>query len=152
MPKGHYKRKSAVNRIYDKLLKKKSGCWQYIGKLDKNGYGRVRDNYTRKLIHRAMYEHLIGRIPDKMVIDHLCRNRGCVNPSHMEVVTQRENILRGYGVTARNSRKLNCKRGHGLNGENLYMTTKGSRQCIKCRNILGRKYYHQQKNAQGLHH
>lgn len=74
-----------------------------------------------------------GPIPEGLVIDHLCRNRGCVNPDHLEAVTQRENILRGEGLAAANARKTHCPKGHPYSGENLYVVpSSGRRQCRIC--------------------
>jgi len=86
------------------------GCWLWQGPLSPNGYGRTSKWYA----HRAMYEILMGPIPPRLVIDHLCRVRRCVNPDHMEVVTRGENVLRGETVSARAARQTHCKRGHLL--------------------------------------
>ena len=79
-----------------------------------------------------MYELMVGPIPDGLVIDHVCNNRGCVRPDHLRPVTQRENILRGEGVAAKRARQTHCKRGHELAGENIRITSTGSRQCLIC--------------------
>ena len=72
------------------------------------------------LAHRMIYELLVGPIPDGLEIDHLCRNRGCVNPGHMEPVTHRENLMRGDTVAAANPAKTHCIRGHPYDDENTY--------------------------------
>lgn len=72
-----------------------SGCWIWIGKRNKTGYPGLTRNYKSVLAHRLVYEVLVGPIPYDKEIDHLCRNRSCVNPAHMEVVTHRENARRG---------------------------------------------------------
>src|SRR6266849_5089721 len=88
-------------------------CWEWTGALWR-GYG-----YFRTWIaHRVAYELLVGPIPPEKQVDHLCRNRGCVNPEHMELVTSYENILRGEGPTAANKRKLVCSNGHPFTPEN----------------------------------
>jgi hypothetical protein len=71
------------------------GCWHWTGEKNRNGYGRVRIGKRRIVAHRVMYVLTLGRIPDDLVLDHLCRNRDCVNPLHLEPVTVRENTLRG---------------------------------------------------------
>lgn len=71
-----------------------TGCWDWCGKIDKNGYGRKCVNYKYLGAHRYMYEKFVGGIPRGMQIDHLCQNKKCVNPEHMEVVTPAENTRR----------------------------------------------------------
>ena len=88
------------------------------------------------LAHRFMYEYLIGPIPDGMTIDHLCRVRKCVNPMHMEVVTQKENMLRGNTLQAKNKNKTHCVRGHEFTPDNtlVYRRNNGyMRICRKCK-------------------
>lgn len=89
-------------------------CWIWMGAKQKNGYGRFWNGNRNVLTHRYSYELSFGIIPKGMTIDHLCRNRGCVNPKHLEVVDMRENILRGIGPSAQNKRKTHCPRGHLL--------------------------------------
>lgn len=75
-----------------------SGCWNFTGTVTPNGYGNVYGGHKGASpikAHRYFYEHMVGEIPDEMVIDHLCRNTLCVNPEHLEPVTQSENVLRG---------------------------------------------------------
>jgi hypothetical protein len=78
------------------------------------------------------YELAIGPIPEGLTIDHLCRNRGCVNPAHLEAVTNRTNLLRGDGIAALNARKTHCKRGHEFTPENTYVWREGTRACRAC--------------------
>lgn len=74
----------------------------------------------------------VGPIPEGMDLDHTCRNRGCVNPEHLEPVTTQVNTLRGIGPTAENARKTHCKHGHPLEGDNLYVDPEGKRKCRAC--------------------
>ena len=78
------------------------------------------------------YRAMVGEIPGGLVLDHLCRNVLCVNPSHLEPVTNRENILRGVGITAQNAQKTQCKWGHPFSGENLFVRPDGERMCRAC--------------------
>lgn len=107
------------------------GCWHWLGVL-KNGYGVVNWNSRMWRAHRLVYELRIGAIPAGLQLDHLCRNRSCVNPAHLEPVTNRENVLRGDGVTARNSKKTHCKHGHALAGNNVEARHGGGRECREC--------------------
>lgn len=110
-------------------------CMPWPGIINASGYGRLSVSGRLILAHRAVYESHRGKIPPGLVIDHLCRNRCCVNPDHMEVVTVKENTLRGMNFSARNARKTHCKRGHPFAGENLRIRRhKGSdeRVCRTC--------------------
>jgi hypothetical protein len=110
-------------------------CWEWRRYKSEQGYG-ITSKYcgkTRWRAHRLAYELFNGPIPDGLQIDHLCRNRGCVNPSHLEAVTHKENTLRGIGVTAINKRKTRCYRGHPFTGDNYIINYRGERMCRTCR-------------------
>src|SRR5215471_12258201 len=89
-----------------------NGCWLWTGSLHSGGYGQVWVNGGPKLAHRAVYEEVVGQIPDGLELDHLCRVRCCVNPNHLEPVTPRVNLSRCSAISTINSLKTHCDRGH----------------------------------------
>lgn len=102
------------------------GCWEWTGAVSDLGYGRCNEHvHGTGYAHRAAYEALIGAIPDGKTLDHLCRNRRCVNPDHLEPVTQGENVLRGYSPAGANARKTTCLRGHALPPDRICRTCAG---------------------------
>lgn len=121
-----------------------SGCWQWQGWVGTDGYGELQINKKSVRAHRLFYEKHKGKIPEGLVIDHLCRNRACVNPSHMEPVTIKENTLRGFGAPAMNKRKTECVNGHPFTEVNTYKVN-GGRFCQKCRYENRKKSYHKLK-------
>ena len=107
-------------------------CWEWLGCRYRHGYGRVRWAGKNSLAHRVTYEIQQGPIAPGLELDHLCRNRGCVNPYHLEPVTCRENVLRGMGLAANNARKTHCLNGHEFTRENTYRLPDGRRNCKEC--------------------
>lgn len=77
---------------------KETGCWQWQGEINRNGYGRAYHKGRRPVVHRLLYEDLVGPIPEGLVLDHVCKVRNCCNPMHMDPVTQKENVHRGDAV------------------------------------------------------
>lgn len=109
-----------------------SGCWIWTG-CEADGYGVFAFHGKRWSSHRYMYEYFIGPVPQGLVLDHLCRVRCCGNPWHLELVTNRVNILRGIGIAAQCAIKTHCVRGHLLSGDNLRLQAKGLRRiCRAC--------------------
>lgn len=121
-----------INEGHEKVTE--SGCWIWTGEILRNGYGRVSHRGLRWLAHRASYTLYVGHIPAGLTIDHLCKVKSCINPSHLEPVTHRENVLRSTGVAAVNAAKTHCIRGHALVDGNLYIQgTEGrARMCRQC--------------------
>ncbi len=126
-------------KIEARLRKAPDGCLVWTGPLDKDGYGRMAYDGTTRLVHRIYYALTVGPFPKNLTLDHLCRNRACCNPAHLEPVTTQVNILRGTGAPARNRRKTHCLRGHPFNEANTYLYPQESgalgRLCRECRKI-----------------
>lgn len=116
-----------------------SGCWLWTGYQHPTGYGRLFTGWrlgrkpTTVTAHRLVYELVKGPVPEGLCLDHLCRVRCCVNPDHLEPVTQAENNSRGVSLSALNARKMHCKRGHEFSPENTYIKADGARECLACR-------------------
>src|ERR1035437_3014013 len=112
------------------------GCWLWTAAVDKDGYGLFKLSGRMVRAHRFAYEQAKGPIPHGLTLDHLCRVRCCVNPAHLEVVTVRENTLRGNGPAGRNARKTHCKQGHPYTESNTYQRhTERERICKTCAHI-----------------
>lgn len=103
------------------------GCWEWVAGRTGRGYGAFWIDGKQYLAHRIAYELEVGPIPKGMTLDHLCRNRACVRPDHLEVVSRGENVLRGEGLTAVNARKTHCPRGHEYD-----LISGGRRRCRTC--------------------
>lgn len=129
-----------VNRFLAKINICKSGCWEWTGSLYFNGYGQFRNGNHTGRAHRFAYEYFIDSIPQGMTLDHLCRNRKCVNPYHLEIVSRKINVLRGVGITAIYSKATHCIHGHPFNKENTYINPQGRRKCRLCNKYNTRKY------------
>ena len=118
-----------------------SGCWNWHGTIDKDGYGKIKIRSIRNAslyAHRVSYELYCEPIPDGLQIDHLCRNRRCANPEHLEPVTCKVNIERSD-----RAQKKECKRGHPFTTKNTYFARQGKyvmRSCRQCQRIYTRNY------------
>ncbi len=132
---------SDLDRFWSKV-KKTDGCWLWTDVLQANGYGSigVGGRSGKKLLaHRISYEISHGPIPEGLQIDHLCRVRNCVNPSHLEAVTNRVNGLRGESFCAHHARKTHCPNGHAYDTENTIEKKNGSRACRACTKVWNAK-------------
>lgn len=124
------------------LSEEEEYCLVWTGAKSWSGYGQFR--YMNKTVkaHRYSYELFVGKIPDGLVIDHLCNNRWCVNPKHLEPVSQKENIRRGltgFSARIRQLNKTHCPQNHPFSPENTYLTKKGFRKCKECRREYRRR-------------
>jgi len=124
--------------FWSKVRKQEDGCWIWLaGKTggkggESGGYGLTVRNGVRIYAHCFAYEELEGPVPEGMELDHTCRNHACVNPEHLELVTHRENILRGLSPAANRAKQTHCKYGHAFDNKNTYVYKDGTRRCRAC--------------------
>lgn len=123
---------TVIDRFMSKVeIVTESGCWIWMGFLDKGGYGSF-DFAGKKIKHpKAAWTVLRGKIPPGLEPDHLCRVRCCVNPDHMELVTHRINCQRG-NAGKHFSDRTHCPKGHPYSGDNLSIKKSGARRCMAC--------------------
>lgn len=119
-------------------------CWLWTGAVSVQGYGIFMSN---QMAHRYSYELFRETIPEGLVIDHLCRNKKCVNPDHLEPVTNKINILRGIAPSANNARKTHCKQGHEFTPDNTIIRGE-NRQCRECHKLSCKQSYQKRKLLQ----
>lgn len=133
-------REKILSRI---IVDEKTKCWNWQGS-NVRGYGTIAEGTKSKgtwkqyYAHRVSYTIFRGDIPDGLQIDHLCRNPACINPSHLEVVSCKENIQRGEAGIA-NKSKTHCKHGHEFTEKNTYITKKNQRFCRECGRLKKKK-------------
>lgn len=146
-------------RLLDKVREGESGCWVFEGYINPGGYGAMLDGDGRtRTAHRISYEIFVGPIPEGRQLDHVCHtldkdcpggrscpHRRCVNPAHLEPVTQRENKLRGVSFSAVNAAKTHCANDHEYTPENTYYRTPTHRVCRTCNNAAAQAYYRRKK-------
>jgi len=124
----------AVDRFAEKVALDDDGCLVWIGGTNSHGYGTFNARPESVMAHRWSYEYHVAPIPAGMVLDHICRNRACVNPDHLEPVTQSENLLRGAGVGLASAWKTHCPAGHPYSEANTYLPPRRvNRMCRTCR-------------------
>ena len=122
----------------DTLLTKP--CREYDGRLNHDGYARVRKDGRQVMLHRWAWEQVNGPIPEGMEIDHLCRNRACSEVTHLEVVTHEENVRRSR-VGQYLAERTACKSGHPYTPGNTRRDSKGARVCRECARTAAREHY-----------
>jgi hypothetical protein len=150
-PKG---RRGCVGDVKERFLSKvesaPSGCWNWAAGRFPTGYGKFRVGRTgTAYAHRWSYQLFVGSIPEGTEIDHLCGNRGCVNPTHLEPVKHSENVRRGsawHNIAALHKAKTHCPRGHPYDEENTYRNPRGERACRTCQRLHARAWYWRKKS------
>lgn len=142
----HYRRIDPLVRFMSNTYVDENDCWLWVGKLNATGYAAFSVNGRPTMVYRWSYEAFRGPIPVGLYIDHLCRVPRCANPTHLEPVTQQENLRRAY-----NSRALRtvCPRGHEYTPENTYTSAKGCRSCRSCYKEIFWKRAYEARKARG---
>jgi len=127
-----------IERIMRRTVEDESGCWIFTGALTHRGYGPISTPVGHTHTHRVTYEYFIAEIPDGLHIDHLCRNRACCNPWHLDPVTNEVNKTRSRGLIepTRNA----CSNGHEWTAGNTYRAPNGIRHCRECQRARSRSY------------
>lgn len=130
-----------VGRITEMPGPMPSPCFVWTGALS-NGYANAKWQGRARKLHRVLYDELVGPITEGLVLDHLCRNRACLNVAHLEQVTQRENILRGEGPAAIEATRTHCPAGHPYDEANTIRipSRPNARYCRACQRVHQRNY------------
>jgi hypothetical protein len=132
--------------LRERLLSKavinwETGCWEWTACLSTSGYGRINANGRVENAHRVAYELIESPIPVGLFLDHLCRNRACINPAHLEPVTNRENILRSpINQFSLKAAQTHCGTGHEFTVENTRVRANGTRACRACERESNKRY------------
>jgi hypothetical protein len=139
---GYNKKQSTEIARFHANIEYSDGCWIWKGYVMNAGYGAFATKNGAMLVHRWSYQHFRDKIPHKMTVDHLCKQKLCANPAHMELVTRAENIKRAglAGIALSESKKTHCPKGHKYsehgviykNGYSEYGTQKFARRCSIC--------------------
>ncbi|MFC8339351.1 HNH endonuclease signature motif containing protein [Streptomyces rubiginosohelvolus] len=123
-------------------------CWEWTGAKTTGGYGQFWLKPRLVVSHRYAYEQMVGPIPEGLQLDHLCRNRACVNPAHLEPVSQQVNILRGFSIATANRLKTRCPQGHPYSASNTYIHPRNNgRICRTCARERSRAVHKRKREA-----
>lgn len=127
-----------AGRFWDRVIRT-DGCWEWKGAHNELGYSLFYLDHRRVRAHRVAYELTVAPIPEGLELDHLCRNRGCVRPDHLEPVTHAENMRRSESASGWNAAKTHCANGHPFSPDNTTVRD-GKRECRECRKAANRRH------------
>lgn len=135
-------------RFREKIsIKRGSGCWIWTAGGHGRGYGGYAITHSvKEYAHRFAWEFFFGPIPKHLQCDHLCRNKRCVNPAHLEITTGQINTMRGMNFPIQDGR--HCQKGHPLFGPNLYIEG-STRRCRICGNLRAKRYHERKRQHKG---
>lgn len=135
-----------------------TGCWEWTGNVRRDGYTKIMIDGRTTYAHRFAYQHFVGVIADGMVIDHRCKNRKCVNPEHLQLVTSSASNFASNGPAAQQASKVHCAQGHPFSPENTIISKQSRgggvhrqcRICIRARDKERKKLMHDKNNARRI--
>lgn len=128
-------------------VRRENGCIDWTRAKGRFGYGVIRVSGKIREAYRVAYEFYRGPVPTGLVLDHLCRNPACINPDHLETVTQAENIRRGMLPNNLIHKSGRCSHGHEMSGGNLHVSPKGVRVCRACSRAASIRYLERKRNV-----
>lgn len=138
---------TADERFFARVAQIPNGCWLWTGGKSGVGYGQFWFDGRLRPAHRWSYERFVGPVPENLTVHHTCEVKACVNPEHLQPLTQRDNVMASDGPARRNSLKTHCSAGHLLVPPNMYKNKYGWRVCRACHRRWGLEAYARRKKT-----